>query len=144
MREGVETLGQSNIIFIVVESESVVVRAVRQAQAERVEGGHPPQDPGQVILSDRIVTTSFCILPLLLLNPQWLTLHPSTFTSESPMAYPACGGEYYFVGDGEVGDCPRPLEGRQLTVDFVEPFLLHFDVEFLLFLALAAVVADWL
>ena len=89
MREGVETLGQSNIIFIVVESESVVVRAVRQAQAERVEGGHPPQDPGQLLLSDRIATTLYCILPLLRLNPRWLTLHPSTFTPESPMAYSA-------------------------------------------------------
>ena len=52
------------------------------------------------------------------------------------MAYSACGGEYIFEGDGEVGDCPRPLEGRQLTVDIFEPVLLHVDFEFLLFLAL--------
>ena len=90
MGEGVETLGQSHPPSPVVESAAVVVRAVlRHAQAERVEGGHPPQDPGQLLLSDRIATTSSCILPLLLLNPRWLTLHPSTFTAESPMAYSA-------------------------------------------------------
>ena len=89
VREGVETLGQSHPLFPVVESPSVVVRAVLHAQAERVEGGHPPQDLGQLPLSDRIATTYFCILPLLPLNPRWLTLHPSTFTSESPMAYTA-------------------------------------------------------
>ena len=90
VREGVETLGQVHPAFIVPESIPVVVRAVLQhAQAERVEGGHPPQDPGQLLLSDRIATTWFCILPLLRLNPRWLTLHPSTFTTESPMAYTA-------------------------------------------------------
>ena len=57
MREGVETLGQSHPPFIVVESVAVVVRAVPHAQAERVEGGHPPQDLGQLPLSDRIATT---------------------------------------------------------------------------------------
>ena len=88
--EGVETLSQIHKLFKVVESVAVVVRAVQpHAQAERVEGGHPPQDLGQLPLSDRIATTSFCILPLLPLNPRWLTLHPSTFTSESPMAYAA-------------------------------------------------------
>ena len=87
--EGVETLGQFHPPFTVPESVAVVVRAVPHAQAERVEGGHPPQDPGQVILSDRIATTCVCILALLLLNPRWLTLHPSTFTTESPMAYAA-------------------------------------------------------
>ena len=60
------------------------------------------------------------------------------------MAYSACGGEYIFEGDGEVGDCPRPLEGRQLTVDIVEVFFLHVDFELLLFLDLAAVAAGWL
>ena len=64
------------------------------------------------------------------------------------MAYTACGGEYDVVEvDGEVGDCPRPLEGRQLTVDITQPCFLHLDLELLLlFLALAfVVVADsWL
>ena len=65
------------------------------------------------------------------------------------MAYPACGGEYVVVeGDGEVDDCPRPLEGRQLTVYLAEPlFLWNVDLELLLlFLVLAfVVVADsWL
>ena len=55
------------------------------------------------------------------------------------MAYPACGGEYFFEGDGEVGDCPRPLEGRQLTVDFVEVRFLHVDLELLLILLALAV-----
>ena len=55
--EGVENLGHSHPLFIVVESPSVVVRAVRQAQAELVEGGHPPQDLDQLPLSNRIATT---------------------------------------------------------------------------------------
>ena len=58
VREGVETLGQIHPLFPVVESPSVVARAVQyHAQAERVEGGHPPQDLGQLLLSDRIATT---------------------------------------------------------------------------------------
>ena len=89
VREGVETLGQIHPAFLVPESVAVVVRAVLHAQAERVEGGHPAQDLGQLLLSDRIATTLYCILPLLPLNPRWLTLHSSTFTAESPMAYPA-------------------------------------------------------
>ena len=66
------------------------------------------------------------------------------------MAYTACGGEYVFEGDGEVGDCPRPLEGRQLTVDSAEPiFLRNVDLDLLLLLLALAVgvgffVADWL
>ena len=41
--EGVETLGQVHPLFPFVESAAVVVRAVLlHAQAERVEGGHPP------------------------------------------------------------------------------------------------------
>ena len=57
------------------------------------------------------------------------------------MAYAACGGEYVCEGDGEVGDCPRPLEGRQLTVDFAEPrFLRDVDLELLLLLLALAVV----
>ena len=67
------------------------------------------------------------------------------------MAYTACGGEYvYDEGDGEVGDCPRPLEGRQLTVDFVEVVFFYVDPELLLLLLALAVgvgivVADcWL
>ena len=42
VKEGVETLGQIHPPSPIVESVAVVVRAVRQAQAERVEGGHPP------------------------------------------------------------------------------------------------------
>ena len=64
------------------------------------------------------------------------------------MAYTACGGEYLFEGDKEVGDYPRPLEGRQLTVDIFEPLFLDVYLELLLLLILAVaigvVVADWL
>ena len=43
------------------------------------------------------------------------------------MAYASCGGEYVTVeGDGEVGDCPRLLEGRQLTVDIAEVLFLWY------------------
>ena len=69
-----------------------------------------------------------------------VTLYPSTFTSNSPMAYPACGGEYNVEGDGEVSDCPRPLKGRQLTVNLSEPFFLQVDFELLLFLVLVVVI----
>ena len=31
-----------------------------------------------------------------------------------------------------MGDCPRPLEGRQPTVDLEEPLFLHVDLELLL------------
>ena len=57
------------------------------------------------------------------------------------MAYPACSGEYVvFEGDGEVGDCPRPIEGRQLTtVDIAEIIFLDVYLEpLLLLLALRA------
>ena len=68
-----------------------------------------------------------------------VTLHPSTFTSNSLIAYPVCDGEYNVEGDGKVSDCLRLLEGRQLTVDLSEPTFLQNDFEILLFLVLIVV-----